>query len=248
MTLRIKSTGSDYILDYRYWKEPESDSLMHYGVLGMHWGVRKAKKEIARGGKDLKRMVRFSALKEYGSLKDERAKSHISKQNAAIDEAMNRRKQKAKEALATNKGKKDIKSNFAAKAEEKRNRKLMPESYEKHDKDYKDEIMLKNVSALSLLGGVVTGGLAPVASVPVINIVRFANRTQSGAMLDEKLKNMSIGEVTRRVSAYAGDSFSNIPAMKSTKQDTNKPILSSSGSAATKRRDSGSTSKTSKRR
>lgn len=234
-------------MDYKYWKEPESDFLAHYGVLGMHWGMRKAKKEIARGGKDLKRMVRFSALKEYGSLKDGRAKSYISKQNAAIDEAMNRRKQKAKEALSANRGNKDIKSNFAAKAEEKRNRKLMPESYEKHDKDYKDENLLKNVSALSLLGGVVTGGLAPVASVPVINIVRFANRTQSGVMLDEKLKNMSIGEVSRRVSAYIGDSFSNIPAMKSTKQNTNKTTLAIGGRAVTKWRDSGSASKTSKR-
>lgn len=189
-------------MDYKYWKEPESDSLMHYGVLGMRWGVRKANKEIKRAGKDLKHLVKKTAFNTYGSLKDERAKSYISKQNAIIDSAVASRKQKAKEALAANRGKRGVKANFAAKAEEKRNRKLMPESYEKHDKDYKDEIMLKNVSALSLLGGLVTGGLAPVASVPVINIVRFANRTQSGIKLDSKIKDMSISDVSRIVNEY----------------------------------------------
>ena len=207
MTLRIKSTGSDYIMDYRYWKEPESDSLMHYGVLGMRWGVRKANKEIKRAGKDLKHLVKKTAFNTYGSLKDERAKSYISKQNAIIDSAVASRKQKAKEALKANKGKSSVKVNFAAKAEEKRNRKLMPESYEKHDKDYKDEIMLKNVSALSLLGGLVTGGLAPVASVPVINIVRFANRTQSGIKLDSKIKDMSISDVSRIVNEYSAGAY-----------------------------------------
>lgn len=194
-------------MDYRYWKEPESDSLMHYGVLGMRWGVRKANKEIKRAGKDLKHLVKKTAFNTYGSLKDERAKSYISKQNAIIDSAVDSRKQKAKEALAVNRGKRDVKANFAAKAEEKRNRKLMPESYEKHDKDYKDEIMLKNVSALSLLGGLVTGGLVPVASVPVINIVRFANRTQSGIKLDNNIKKMSIADVSKIVNAYSAGSY-----------------------------------------
>lgn len=199
--------GSDYIMDYRYWKEPESDSLMHYGVLGMRWGVRKANKEIKRAGKDLKHLVKKTAFNAYGSLKDERAKSYISKQNAIIDSAVANRKQKAKEALKANKGKPNVKANFAAKAEEKRNRKLMPESYEKHDKDYKDEIMLKNVSALSLLGGLVTGGLVPVASVPVINIVRFANRTQSGIKLDNNIKKMSIADISEIVNAYSAGSY-----------------------------------------
>lgn len=210
--------GSDYIMDYRYWKEPESDSLMHYGVLGMRWGVRKANKEIARGGTDLKRAVKTTAINKFGSAKDPRVKAYISEHNASIHNAMSRRRQKAREALAANKGIKGLDPRFAAKSEEKRNRKLMPESYKKHDQDRNDELTLRDMSALSLLA-------LPVAmTLPAVIGTRAATRHYTASKLDESIKKMSLTDVANKVKAYSDSSSDTIsPNGINTKKNKTSP-------------------------
>ena len=66
LRIHINHTKCGDILDYRYWKEPESDFLMHYGVLGMHWGVRKAKKEINKGGESRYNITKKALASMYG--------------------------------------------------------------------------------------------------------------------------------------------------------------------------------------
>lgn len=105
MTPRIKLTGSDYILDYRYWKEPDSDSLMHYGVLGMKWGIHKANSAIDSGKRMAKKYVKYMKNPNMTS-KENRA--YRKKLRKDIDEAAKLKKKKAKQIMENHKGDKNF--------------------------------------------------------------------------------------------------------------------------------------------
>ena len=72
-------------MDYEYWKEPESDFLMHYGRKGMKWyqSIYGSLKEGYRSRRTASRMAKIANIKEKARVVEERYKAEQAKANAA---------------------------------------------------------------------------------------------------------------------------------------------------------------------
>lgn len=92
-------------MDHKYWKESDSDSLMHYGVLGMKWGIHKANAAINSGKRMAKKYVRYMKNPNMTS-KENRA--YRKKLRKDIDEAAKLKKKKAKKIMENHKGDKNF--------------------------------------------------------------------------------------------------------------------------------------------
>ena len=170
--------GSDCIMDYKYWKEPESDSLMHYGVLGMRWGVRKAKKAIKSGYTSMDTVAYYNTKRKYGTTRSDEAKKYLSGTRDRLRRASAQRQIEAEKALRANKGNKGIKSSFVADEESTRNSKLSSPLFD----------TFKPERGLSMIGGA-AAGLAQLAD------------------LKRETLSMSIKDVEKVVNAYIAESY-----------------------------------------
>ena len=90
-------------MDYKYWKEPESDSLMHYGMDTVAY---------------------YNTKRKYGTTRSDEAKKYLSRTRDRLNRASAQRRIEAEKALRANRGNKGIKSSFVADEESTRNSKL----------------------------------------------------------------------------------------------------------------------------
>ena len=158
--------GSDYIMDYRYWKEPESDSLMHYGVLGMKWGLHKANSAINSGKRMAKKYVKYMKNPNMTS-KENRA--YRKKLRKDIDEAAKLKKKKAKKIMENHKGDKNFEK-YTIWAREGNNNTIF------YDKAHKAREVTNRVVLTSfLMGQALAGGVNNMPGVSISTADKVKN-------------------------------------------------------------------------
>ena len=172
-------------MDYKYWKEPESDSLMHYGVLGMKWGVRKAKKAIKSGYTNMDTVAYYNTKRKYGTTRSDEAKKYLSRTRDRLNRASAQRQLEAEKALRANKGNKGIKSSFVADEESARNSKLSSPLFDTFNPDK---------GMVGGAGGSIAVGMAQLAK------------------LKRATLSMSTKDVEKVMNAYIADSYKSYKA------------------------------------
>lgn len=199
---RIKSTESDYIMDYRYWKEPESDSLMHYGVLGMKWGIHKANSAINSGKRMAKKYVKYMKNPNMTS-KENRA--YRKKLRKDIDEAAKLKKKKAKKIMENHKGDKNFEKYTIWAREGNNNVGLLDKAYNIRTRKYQ-MALASLIMGQGLAGGynVVRGGtLIDRVLTHLIGAIPSAGVLIGGKILENhRMRTESFSEAEAKVNDY----------------------------------------------
>ena len=158
---------------------------MHYGVLGMKWGVRKAKKAIKSGYTNMDTVAYYNTKRKYGTTRSDEAKKYLSRTRDRLNRASAQRQLEAEKALRANKGNKGIKSSFVADEESARNSKLSSPLFDTFNPDK---------GMVGGAGGSIAVGMAQLAK------------------LKRATLSMSTKDVEKVMNAYIADSYKSYKA------------------------------------